>query len=147
VQTKELDLLDSRFIEEPFQRMEKSLLKWDFFPVQDSQIHNLRREFVLGGSKIIQPDFINADFLVEIMPRLGGDICAHVEMLYQHSLQETESAQNFHAMCDEQGPTLTLVKANGGFIFGGYNPQSWLSDFMYTSTDEAYLFQIHSPLA
>lgn len=35
-----------------------------------------------------------------------------------------------------------LVKANGGYIFGGYSPCSWVSDFCYTPTEEAYLFSV-----
>lgn len=35
-----------------------------------------------------------------------------------------------------------LVKANHGHIFGGFNPVSWVSDFSYTETDEAYLFSV-----
>jgi len=123
------------------------LLKYDFEPVQENVINNLKKEFILGGSKILTPDLINAEFLLEVMPRRGGEVCAHVELLYQHSAYQTESAQNFHSACDEQGPTLTFVKANGGFIFGGYNPQSWLSDFMYTTSDEAYIFQVYSPVS
>ena len=42
---------------------------------------------------------------------------------------------------------MTIVEANGGFIFGGYNPKNWVSDFMYSEAPEAYLFQIYSPLA
>ena len=40
------------------------------------------------------------------------------------------------------GPTLLLVKANKGHIFGGYNPENWVSDFSYTETDQSYLFSI-----
>ena len=40
---------------------------------------------------------------------------------------------------------MTFVKANGGYIFGGYNPLSWLSDFLYSETDESYLFQVFNP--
>ena len=39
-----------------------------------------------------------------------------------------------------------FVLANGGYVFGGYNPVSWLSDFLYTETDESYLFQVFNPL-
>lgn len=35
-----------------------------------------------------------------------------------------------------------FVKTNTGHIFGGYNPQSWVSDFSYTDTNQAYLFSI-----
>ena len=35
-----------------------------------------------------------------------------------------------------------FVKANEGHIFGGYNPHSWVSDFSYTETAEAFLFSV-----
>lgn len=35
-----------------------------------------------------------------------------------------------------------IVKANNGHIFGGYNPVSWVSDFSYSPTDQAYLFSV-----
>ena len=36
------------------------------------------------------------------------------------------NASNFHACCDNKGPTVTVVK-NGNFIFGGYTDQQWES--------------------
>ena len=32
--------------------------------------------------------------------------------------------QDFHRYCDNKGPTVVLVKANG-YIFGGYTDQNW----------------------
>ncbi len=34
------------------------------------------------------------------------------------------------------------MKANHGYIFGGYNPHSWMNDFAYTDTSESYLFSL-----
>ncbi|KAF9125118.1 hypothetical protein BGW39_007650, partial [Mortierella sp. 14UC] len=36
-------------------------------------------------------------------------------------------AQNFHLACDQRGPTLTVIRADNGTIFGGYNSSSWSS--------------------
>ena len=36
------------------------------------------------------------------------------------------NASNFHACCDNKGPTVTVVKS-GNFIFGGYTDQQWES--------------------
>ncbi|KAF8930674.1 BTB/POZ domain-containing protein 19, partial [Haplosporangium gracile] len=36
-------------------------------------------------------------------------------------------AHNFHMACDQRGPTLTVVRADNGTIFGGYNSSSWSS--------------------
>lgn len=35
-----------------------------------------------------------------------------------------------------------IVKANVGHIFGGFNPTSWVSEFMYSECDDSYLFSI-----
>lgn len=83
---------------------------------------------------------INTDFLLEVMPKKEGKIQMQVNLLYQHSAFEVPSANSFHEACDNQGPTLMFVLANGGYVFGGYNPVSWLSDFLYTETEESYLF-------
>jgi hypothetical protein len=37
------------------------------------------------------------------------------------------SADIFHKKCDNKGPTLTLISANSGYVFGGFNPTSWIS--------------------
>ena len=34
------------------------------------------------------------------------------------------------------------MKTSDGYIFGGYNPESWISDFVYTETTESYLFSV-----
>ena len=99
----------------------------------------------MGGSRIIIPEHVTADFFIEIMPKINGRTCQNLKLLYQHTAVPEANALSFHAMCDNQGPTLTIVLANDGYIFGGYNPISWLSDFMYTETDESYLFQLVNP--
>ena len=38
------------------------------------------------------------------------------------------TAKAFHALCDGQGCTLTLVKDTEGFVFGGYASESWSSN-------------------
>lgn len=35
-----------------------------------------------------------------------------------------------------------FVKANGGYIFGGFNPCGWVSDFTYSESSHAYLFSV-----
>ena len=147
LQTAELDLIESRFIHEPFQKVEKALLLYDFVPIQQQDIFELQQQFVLGGSRILAPDHITVDFMLQIMPTLNDKRASKVELLYSHSALQDPDAVAFHGACDEQGPTLTIVSANGGYIFGGYNPTSWVSDFMYTETDQSYLFQIFSPLS
>jgi hypothetical protein len=53
-----------------------------------------------------------------------------------------DQPQRFHKACDNKGATLMLVKGNHGYIFGGYNPYSWVSDFAYSDCKDAYLFSV-----
>ena len=49
------------------------------------------------------------------------------------------SPEIFHKKCDNKGPTLILVKANGGYLFGAFNPTSWINSFSYSECDDAFI--------
>jgi hypothetical protein len=53
-----------------------------------------------------------------------------------------DCTERFHELCDNQGPTLTFVRANYGYIFGGFNPVGWQNSFSYSESSEAYLFSV-----
>jgi hypothetical protein len=142
-----MDVLDSRYVFEPFQKVEKALLKYDFIPMRQKQIVDLQKAFILGGSRIILPKHMNAEFLLTIMPKINGKPALNINLLYRHSSIEEKSSRTFHEHCDNKGATMTFVLANGGFIFGGYNPKSWVNEFSYSDAPDAYLFQVYSPLA
>ena len=46
------------------------------------------------------------------------------KLIYRASEHEY-TAKSFHECCDDKGPTLIVIKSNGGDIFGGYTTQSW----------------------
>ena len=45
-------------------------------------------------------------------------------LIYRAS-EHDYTAKSFHEYCDDKGPTLIVIKSNGGDIFGGYTTQSW----------------------
>ena len=47
-----------------------------------------------------------------------------MKLLYRAS-EHDYTAKSFHECCDNQGPTLIIIKSSGGWIFGGYTIQSW----------------------
>ncbi|KAF9122493.1 BTB/POZ domain-containing protein 19, partial [Linnemannia schmuckeri] len=53
-------------------------------------------------------------------------------------------AHNFHMACDQRGPTLTVVRADNGTIFGGYNSSSWSShpSGVYSTSRVNFLFTL-----
>jgi len=46
----------------------------------------------------------------------------------------------FHSKCDNQGPTVSIIKSNMGNIFGGYNKAAWLNNNQYSNSGENFLF-------
>ena len=66
VQGNELDLINSRFINDPFKALEKCLDRFTFFPVQQQRINDIQRMF--QPSRIVKPDHVTVDFLTEIIP-------------------------------------------------------------------------------
>jgi len=61
------------------------------------------------------------------------------------SSRDGASAASFHASCDGQGPTVTLVKSSGGYVFGGYAGVAWSSDNQYPACPSAFLFTVTNP--
>lgn len=63
-------------------------------------------------------------------------------LLYRMS-RDGGSPSAFHSLCDNQGPTLVLIRSNEtNQVFGGYNPQSWNSSANYLSGAGAFLFNL-----
>ena len=53
-----------------------------------------------------------------------------MKLLYRAS-EHDYTAESFHECCDNQGPTLIIIKSSGGWIFGGYTNQSWSGNRIY----------------
>src|SRR6185369_5077513 len=50
---------------------------------------------------------------------------------------------DFHRLCDNQGPTVTVIKVKGnGKLIGGYNPLSWHSQNRWEQGDRSFLFSL-----
>jgi hypothetical protein len=57
---------------------------------------------------------------------IGVVFSSKVALLYSGSLHGFE-ASKFHSLCDNKGPTLTIIKTSLGHTFGGYTKASWES--------------------
>lgn len=64
-----------------------------------------------------------------------------LERLYKGS-DHCFSAKKFHQLCDNKGPTLTVVKSCVGNIFGGYASISWTTITKYHSDPKSFLFSL-----
>ncbi|NVK85102.1 MAG: DUF5011 domain-containing protein [Cytophagia bacterium] len=63
-------------------------------------------------------------------------------LLYRRSTDGASSTA-FHNKVDNEGPTLVLIKANNGTVFGGFSMASWSSvGSGYVGSNEAFLFNL-----
>jgi hypothetical protein len=57
---------------------------------------------------------------------IGVVFSSKVTLLYSGSVHGFEITK-FHSLCDNKGPTLSIIKTTSGHTFGGYTKTSWES--------------------
>ncbi|NCI48283.1 HYR domain-containing protein, partial [Sediminibacterium roseum] len=62
-------------------------------------------------------------------------------LLYRMT-RDGASSYAFHSRCDNQGPTVTLIKTSYGTVFGGYTTAAWQSNWNYTHASAGFLFNL-----
>ncbi len=51
-------------------------------------------------------------------------------------------ASAFHAKCDGMANTVSIIKTNGNYVFGGYSAAQWVSNSSYGYDASAFLFSL-----
>jgi len=67
-------------------------------------------------------------------------------LLYKGS-RDGFKANDFHRLCDNKGPTLSIINTTDGHMFGGFTSMSWTSDDegAYKADATAFLFTLSNP--
>ena len=79
---------------------------------------SLVKPLPLGSSSILKK---NTAFVQQLKKWLGEK--RKWNLCYRAS-RDGWKGSDFHNHCDDKGPTVVLIKANG-YIFGGYTDQDW----------------------
>ena len=72
---------------------------------------------------------------------IGGLFNAKITRLYKASTDGFAAAK-FHALCDNKGATLSLIKTTAGHTFGGYTTISWDTSEAYKNDTQSFLFSV-----
>jgi len=56
--------------------------------------------------------------------------------------KDGDAASTFHARCDGEGPTVTIVETTLGVMFGGFTEDSWSSTAGYRADAAAFVFRL-----
>jgi hypothetical protein len=63
-------------------------------------------------------------------------------LLYRATTDGFE-ASAFHAKCDDKENTITIIKTNGYYVFGGYTAAKWSSNFAeHIEDSKAFIFSL-----
>ena len=81
----------------------------------------------------------DVDFYELIKPELQN--IKRFQLLFKAS-DHDNWAKPFHQLCDNKGPTLTIIKSDHGNIYGGYTSKSWTSNDYWVKDNKAFLFLI-----
>jgi TLD len=72
------------------------------------------------------------------------DLVGHIpkfNLLYRGT-RDTFKAGRFHELCDNKGPTISIIKSKCGKVFGGYTSQAWTSVRGYKKDEKSFLFSL-----
>ncbi len=62
-------------------------------------------------------------------------------LLYRATTDGFE-AKAFHAKCDGKENTITIIKTNGNYVFGGYTAAKWNISDSYIEDSKAFIFSV-----
>ena len=67
------------------------------------------------------------------------------QLIYKAS-RDGFDAIEFHTRCDNKGPTMTVIRSNNNYLFGGYTSVAWTSSVNgYQNDTNAFLFTLTNP--
>lgn len=99
----------------------------------DEKIRNLfKPSEPIFCSSIIKNDLKKLNLLNNWVKEKMEKNSLKYELIYKMS-ENGSKCKTFHKYCDNQGPTLTIIKTTSNRIFGGFNPFKWIS-----SSDNEY---------
>lgn len=97
----------------------------------------LDSELFLTDSLIIKQNF---QYIENIIKWINLKNKKKSKLLYRKS--KDGAYDTFHKLCDNQGPTITLIKSTEGFIIGGYTPLDWDNYSSWKKDNDTLLFSL-----
>ena len=83
----------------------------------------------------------NKQYIDSLIKWLNPKNDIKTNLLYRKS-KDGDSYDILNKLCDNQGPTLILIKSAEGFIFGGYTPLDLDDNSSWKKDDETFLFSL-----
>jgi hypothetical protein len=102
-----------------------------------TDIQKIKTKFICDSNILIESKR-EKEFSLKLLEWSGYK---KIELIYRGS-RDGALSKNFHEKCDNQGPTITLIKNEKGNIFGGFSSVSWTSQGGYKQAPNSFLFSL-----
>ena len=135
---KRLNLLEERF--NSYEKNTQKELK-KFEKTENTNILNLKNE-------LMNTDIINEEDKIILNNWINFSNNKTIKLLYKAS-RDGDSFQDFYKLCENKGPTITVVLTTKGYKFGGYTKLSWKNPNnganrnRYYEDETAFLFSLN----
>ena len=104
-----------------------------------SRIATIKANQALNSDLLILDDY-EMNFLKNCIPQETNKIMK-MTLLYKLT-KDSDQSSVFHKLCDNKGPTLTIVKTTKGYRGGGFTSISWDSSGAYKNDTKAFVFSL-----
>lgn len=90
---------------------------------------------------VLDSTILNVDLMNSLMKLCNFPLSTKWKLIYRASRDSFLPAR-FHSRCDGKKPTLTIIKATSGNIFGGYTEAAWSQNEHYAEDPNAFIFSL-----
>ncbi len=127
----------------PYMRINATSINWSTViqvlterPKRNTVNHQQNQLFV-GGT------LLTIDHQIQLNQFYGNE--SQKWQLVYKATRDGFDSDIFHQCCDNQGPTLTVVRSSEGYLFGGYTALNWDVKGGWTVDKTAFLFTLTNP--
>ena len=100
-------------------------------------------EFILGDQRmcdsLILETFEERNTILSWLPSIHKS--SKSNLLYR-ATRDGWTASTFHSKCNNKGSSITVIKTDKGYVFGGYVDKAWNGIGNYVSSNEAFIFSL-----
>jgi len=110
-----------------------------------AEVNRLLDGLKLDGVAFRQPAFLDGSIVSAEHGRKLVEWYGHGWKLLYRASRDGWASQDIQSRCGGKGPTVTVVRSTGGYIFGGHLAQSWRPSQNFITYSAASLFTLSNP--
>jgi serine/threonine protein kinase len=126
------------FLKNRIEDQEKKIKSFEEFKNKKEEEDNLKNQPLSLNSLILNN---NEKYIYNLKNWINPYSKIKSDLLYRMT-KDGETFKIFHELCDNKGPTLTLIKIKNGEIIGGFTPISWDCSSNWKNDINSFIFSL-----